>query len=89
MDYVGGDEAISEIERDKMSLQELKGFLKDQMTVKDAMKFYFLLPGKDLVNGLLFLYDNVSQSSGSDFEADELINLDDSKEDVPGLVLTA
>jgi hypothetical protein len=116
-DYVGGDEAISEIEGDKMSLQELKGFLKDHMTVKDAMKFYFLLPDSDLVNGLLFLYDDagcmkicehttdagvadiyveyqgeqddVSQSSGSDFEADELINLDDSEEDIPGLVLTA
>ncbi|KAM0919170.1 hypothetical protein ACQ4PT_008374 [Festuca glaucescens] len=117
LDYVGGDEAISEIERDKMSLQEFKGFLKDHMTVKDAMKFYFLLPDSDLVNGLLFLYDDagcmkicehttdagvaniyveyqgeqddVSQSSGSDFEADELINLDDSEEHIPGLVLTA
>ena len=27
LDYVGGDEAMSEIERDKLSLPELKGYL--------------------------------------------------------------
>jgi alpha-galactosidase len=26
LDFVGGDEEISEIERDKLSLQEVKGF---------------------------------------------------------------
>ena len=31
LDYVGGDEEMSEIERDKLSLQEVKGFLKDHM----------------------------------------------------------
>jgi hypothetical protein len=51
LDYVGGDEAIFEIERDKLSLQELTGFLKDHMEVKESMKLYFLHPGKELVNG--------------------------------------
>jgi hypothetical protein len=38
LDYVGGDEALSDIERDKLSLQEVKGCLKDHMpVVKDAM----------------------------------------------------
>ena len=59
-DYIGGDEAISEIERDKLSLQEVLGFLRDHMEVKDSMKLSFLLPGRDLVNGLMFLYDDAS-----------------------------
>jgi hypothetical protein len=58
LDYVGGDEAISEIERDKLSLQEVLGFLKDHMEVKESMKLYFLHPGTELVNGLVFLYDD-------------------------------
>jgi hypothetical protein len=31
LDYVGGEDAISEIERDKLSLQEIKGFVKDHI----------------------------------------------------------
>ncbi|KAM0909534.1 hypothetical protein ACQ4PT_014766 [Festuca glaucescens] len=58
LDYVGGDEEISEIERDKMSLQEVIGFLKGHMEVKDSVKLYFLPPGKELVDGLVFLYDD-------------------------------
>ncbi|KAM0919913.1 hypothetical protein ACQ4PT_007900 [Festuca glaucescens] len=58
LDYVGGDEEISEIERDKMSLQEVIGFLKGHMEVKDSVKLYFLPPGKELANGLVFLYDD-------------------------------
>jgi hypothetical protein len=41
LDYVGGDEVLSEIERDKLSLQEVKGFLKDHIALKDSMKLYF------------------------------------------------
>ena len=41
MDYVGGDEALSEIERDKLSLQEVIGFVKDHVEYKDSMKLYF------------------------------------------------
>ncbi|KAE8795139.1 hypothetical protein D1007_29866 [Hordeum vulgare] len=54
----GGDEEMSEIERDKLSFQEVKGFLKDHMEVKDSMKLYFLIPGKHLINGLLLLHDD-------------------------------
>ena len=35
LDYVGGDEGLSEIERDKLSLQEVKGLLKDHMELKE------------------------------------------------------
>ena len=40
LNYVGGDEATSEIERDKLYLQEVKGFSKDHIAVKDSMKLY-------------------------------------------------
>ncbi|XP_040260678.2 uncharacterized protein [Aegilops tauschii subsp. strangulata] len=55
LDYVGGDEGFSEIERDKLSLQEVKGFVKDHVELKESMKYYFHIPGKELLNGLLFL----------------------------------
>jgi hypothetical protein len=58
LDYVGGDEEMSHIERDKLSLQEVKGFLKDHVQFKDSMKLYFLIPGKDLANGLMFLHND-------------------------------
>ncbi|KAE8796796.1 hypothetical protein D1007_28092 [Hordeum vulgare] len=58
LDYVGGDEEYSEIERDKLSLQEVKGYLKDHVQLKESMKIYFLIPGKALVDGLVFLNDD-------------------------------
>ena len=58
LDYVGGDEAMSEIERDKLSLPEVKGYLKDHIAIKESMKLYFLIPGKELVDGLMFLTDD-------------------------------
>ena len=32
---------MSEIERDKLSLPELKGFLGDHLAMKESMKLYF------------------------------------------------
>ncbi|KAI4977088.1 hypothetical protein ZWY2020_050695 [Hordeum vulgare] len=58
LQYVGGDEARSDIERDKLSLQEVNGFLKDHIALKESMKLYFLIPGHELVNGLMFLDDD-------------------------------
>jgi hypothetical protein len=58
LDYVGGDEAMSEIERDKLSLQEVKGFAKDHLPLKESMKFHFLIPGKELVDGLVCMVDD-------------------------------
>jgi hypothetical protein len=34
----------------------VKGFAKDHLELKDSMKFYFLLPGKE--NGMVFLFDD-------------------------------
>ncbi|KAE8798205.1 hypothetical protein D1007_26497 [Hordeum vulgare] len=56
--YVGGDEEMSEIERDKVSLQEVKGFLNDHMPLKESMKLYFQVPGKSMADGLMFLHDD-------------------------------
>ena len=67
LDYVGGDQAMSEIERDKLSLQEVKGYLKDHTQLMESMKFYFLLPGKELINGLVFLHDDSSCVKMSDY----------------------
>ncbi|KAE8815438.1 hypothetical protein D1007_07178 [Hordeum vulgare] len=58
LQYVGGDDVMSDIEMDKLSLQEVKGFLKDHIALKESMKFYFLIPGEELVNGLIFLNDD-------------------------------
>ncbi|KAE8812826.1 hypothetical protein D1007_10155 [Hordeum vulgare] len=58
LEYVGGGEEMTGIERDKLSFQEVKGFLKDRMEVKDSMKLYFLIPRKELINGLLLLHDD-------------------------------
>ncbi|KAE8816827.1 hypothetical protein D1007_05571 [Hordeum vulgare] len=70
LDYVGGDVAYSEIERDKLSLQEVKVFVADHMKVKEIMKFYFLMRGRELVNGLMFLYDDVGYMRMSDHITD-------------------
>ncbi|KAE8817178.1 hypothetical protein D1007_05389 [Hordeum vulgare] len=70
LDYVGGDTAMSLVERDKLSLPELKGFLADHLTVKESMKLYFLMPGRDLVNGLLFLYTDEGCMKMSDYITD-------------------
>jgi hypothetical protein len=67
LDYVGGDEVLSGIERDKLSLQEVKGFLKDHIALKDSMKLYFLIPGKYLVNGLVFLCEDSACMKMADY----------------------
>jgi hypothetical protein len=67
LDYVGGDEALLEIERDKLSMPELKGFFKEHVEPKESMKYYFLLPGKELVDGLVFLSDDKACQKMADY----------------------
>ncbi|KAE8794836.1 hypothetical protein D1007_30397 [Hordeum vulgare] len=67
LDYVGGDESFSEIERDKLSLFEVLGHLKDHLEYKESMKLYFHLPGKELADGLRFLFDDSGCVSVSDY----------------------
>jgi hypothetical protein len=57
---VGGDEAMSYIEKDKVSVPEITGHLKYHMIINDKDKIYlhWLFPGKELNNGLRILSDD-------------------------------
>ncbi|CAN6248883.1 unnamed protein product [Urochloa humidicola] len=52
--YIRGKVGMSHIERDKLSLPELRGFLGDHVNliVEDVAEFHWLTPGADLSNGL-------------------------------------
>ncbi|CAN6197222.1 unnamed protein product [Urochloa humidicola] len=56
--YCGGNEAMSYINRDKMSLPEIVGHLKDHCMVVDGTLLHWLLPGKDLTTGLRAIADD-------------------------------
>jgi len=56
--YCGGNEAMSDIDRDKISLPELVGHLRDHCVVKEGMLMHWLFPGKELENGLRVLVDD-------------------------------
>ncbi|CAN6209239.1 unnamed protein product [Urochloa humidicola] len=56
--YCGGSEAMSYIDRDKMSLPEIVGHLKDHCVVVDGTLLHWLLPGKDLTTGLRAIVDD-------------------------------
>ena len=50
--YCGGSEAMSSIDRDKVSLPEFLGHLKDHCNVEDGTLMHWLVPRKELTNGL-------------------------------------
>lgn len=60
VDYIGGDEVMSYIERDKVSVSEIVKNLKEHMniSVKDSIFLHWLIPGKDLMNGLRHVIDD-------------------------------
>ena len=60
INFVGGDEAWSYIEREKVSVCEIIGNLKRHMIItdKDSVSLHWLFPGKDLVDGLRPLNDD-------------------------------
>uniref|UniRef100_A0ACD5YBS1 Uncharacterized protein n=1 Tax=Avena sativa TaxID=4498 RepID=A0ACD5YBS1_AVESA len=60
LEYVGGGEGMSVIERNKLSFREIKGHLTDHTDVKKSMKYYFLIPGRPMSEGLVLLYDDNS-----------------------------
>uniref|UniRef100_A0A0E0KRF3 PB1-like domain-containing protein n=1 Tax=Oryza punctata TaxID=4537 RepID=A0A0E0KRF3_ORYPU len=53
--YCGGSEALSYVDRDKVSLPELFGHLKDHCNVMSGTLLHWLFPGKDLQTGLRVL----------------------------------
>ena len=58
--YSGGREQMFYIDRDKVSLPEIVGHLKDHCTVNEGALLHWLFPGKELVNGLRVLIDDKS-----------------------------
>uniref|UniRef100_A0A0E0REJ9 PB1-like domain-containing protein n=1 Tax=Oryza rufipogon TaxID=4529 RepID=A0A0E0REJ9_ORYRU len=50
--YCGGSEALSYIDRDKVSLPELFGHLRDHCSVMSRTLLHWLFPGRDLQTGL-------------------------------------
>jgi alpha-galactosidase len=46
--YVGGRRAMSYIDRDKVSLPEIIGHLRDHLAVDDAALLHWLFPGKTM-----------------------------------------
>ena len=56
--YCGGTEGMAYIDRDKVSLPEFFGHLKDHCDVTDGMMMHWLMPGKELSNGLRALVDD-------------------------------
>lgn len=56
--YVGGDIAMSYIERLKVSLPEIKGHLEDHVHVNDAMHLHWLFHVQELSVGLRLLIDD-------------------------------
>lgn len=63
-----GRAELSHIERDKLSLPELRGFLGDHVNleVEDIMDFHWLPTGADMNNGLRSLADDQSCTYMSD-----------------------
>lgn len=60
IDFVGGDEAWSYIEREKVSVCAIVSNLKRHMIItdKDSIFLHWLFPGKELINGLRPLKDD-------------------------------
>ena len=58
LQYCGGSEAMSYIDRDKVSLPEVVGHLKDHYVVMDGKLLHWLVTGKDLTTGLRAMVDD-------------------------------
>ena len=56
--YIGARMEVSFIDRDKVSLPEIIGHLKDHCNVSERALLHWLLPGKELNNGLRLLLDD-------------------------------
>ncbi|KAK3132665.1 hypothetical protein QOZ80_6AG0526010 [Eleusine coracana subsp. coracana] len=58
--YVGGTVVMSYIDRDKISFPEIVGHLRDHCNVLEGVKLHWLIPGKELKDGLQVLWDDNS-----------------------------
>jgi hypothetical protein len=64
--YIGGIQELSYIDRDKVSLPEVVGHLKDHCIVREGTLLHWLFPRKELRNGLRVLMDDKSCQDMSD-----------------------
>ena len=58
MQYIGARMEVSFIDRDKVSLPKIIGHLKDHCNVSERALLHWLLPRKELDNGLRLLLDD-------------------------------
>jgi len=58
MYYLGEQVDVSYIDRDKVSLPEIMGHLKDHCTVEEGALLHWLVPRRQLSNGLRVLMDD-------------------------------
>ncbi|KAM0882538.1 hypothetical protein ACQ4PT_032237 [Festuca glaucescens] len=55
--YVGGQEEMSYVERDRLSMDQLWQQLQVHYLVVEGQQLHWLFPGKELHEGLMFLYE--------------------------------
>ncbi|CAN6345348.1 unnamed protein product [Urochloa humidicola] len=60
VEYCNGDEGISHIEKDKLSVPELEGHLLDHTTFKRSVRMYWLPFGAALNSGMRLIVDDKS-----------------------------
>ena len=62
LQYIGGHVALSEVNLDLLSRPEIVGHLEDHWKGfdKDNVQLHWLIPGKELYNGLGLLHDDVA-----------------------------
>jgi alpha-galactosidase len=58
MQYCGGHKALSYIDRDKISLSEIVGHLRDHFAVAEGTLLHWLFHEKELENGIRVLNDD-------------------------------
>ncbi|CAO2146679.1 unnamed protein product [Urochloa humidicola] len=84
LQYCNGDEGVSHIEKDKLSIPELEGYLVDHTTFKRAVRMYWLPFDAVVSTGMRLLVDdksclNMMDALGSDGVVDiytELLKVD-------------
>jgi len=59
--YIGGSDDLVYIERNKISLTEIRGHFREVSDKEaDDKRFQWLMPGRDMSDGFILLYDDMS-----------------------------
>jgi hypothetical protein len=67
--YIGGGNAESWVEIDKLSFFEIKGHLGDHFGSTNVLRLYWLIPGKHVSTGLVLLQDDSSVKQMASFHS--------------------